>query len=332
MSISSKCYRSLMIFSLIFLIIISFLSIFSGQQKISISEVFKVLSGRDVDGINYLIIKKIRIPRIMASLIVGAALSISGAVLQGIFDNPLSSPYLLGISNGAGFTASIAIIFGFSGIYLQIFSFFGGIIAAILAIIFSYFFKSKGSISIIISGILIGNFFAALTMYLKLIADPLAKLPSIVYWLMGSFVNVTQNSIVIPFLLIAFSIIILMILSWKLNILSFGDIHAKSLGENPVLLKIIVLIFTTIATSAAISISGIIGWIGVVIPQLAKIKTSNDFRKLLPISTIWGAAFTCFVDSIARIFLRYELPAGLVSSIIGIPFAAFILSRNKNNF
>jgi ABC-type Fe3+-siderophore transport system, permease component len=94
----------------------------------------------------------------------------------------------------------------------------------------------------------------------------------------------------------------------------------------------IALIFTTIATSAAISICGIIGWIGVVIPQLAKIKTSNDFRKLLPVSIIWGAAFTCFVDSISRIFLRYELPAGLVSSIIGIPFAAFILSRNKNNF
>jgi iron complex transport system permease protein len=332
MSIFSKCYKSLIIFSLIFLFLIFFLSIFAGQQKISILDVFKVLSGEDSGGINYLIIKKIRIPRIIASLIVGAALSISGAVLQGIFDNPLASPYLLGISNGAGFTASIAIILGLSGIYLQFFAFLGGMIAALLAISFSYLFKSKGSISIIISGILIGNFFAALTMYAKLIADPLAKLPSIVYWLMGSFVNVTQNSIVIPFFLIVFSTIILMMLSWKLNILSFGDIHAKSLGENPVLLKMIALIFTTIATSAAISICGIIGWIGVVIPQLAKIKTSNDFRKLLPVSIIWGAAFTCFVDSISRIFLRYELPAGLVSSMIGIPFAAFILSRNKNNF
>ncbi|MEJ5273389.1 MAG: iron ABC transporter permease [Spirochaetota bacterium] len=328
----SKYYKFLIIISIIGLLLIIVLSIFAGQQKISLIDVFKVFFSKDYDEINYLIIKKIRIPRIVASLLVGAALSISGAVLQGIFDNPLASPYLLGISNGAGFTASIAIILGLSGLYLQIFAFFGGIIAFLLAILFSYFFKSKGSISIIIGGILIGNFFAALTMYIKLIADPLAKLPSIVYWLMGSFVNVTEKSLIIPFFLILFSSIILIMLSWKLNILAFGDIHARSLGEKPFLLKLIVLITTTIATSAAISICGIIGWIGVVIPQLARFKTSNDFRKLLPISILWGASYTCFVDSLARMFFKYELPAGLVSSIIGIPFAAFILSRRKNDF
>ncbi len=327
-----KIYRIILLISIIITIFISFISIFMGQQKINVSSIINVLSGKEKEGVNFLIIRKIRIPRILASLIVGVALSLSGAVLQGIFDNPLASPYLLGISNGAGFTASIGFLFGFNGFLLQIFAFSGGLTAALLALFFSYLFKSKGSISVIIGGILIGNLFAAFTMYIKLIADPLAKLPSIVYWLMGSFANVTENSILIPFLLIGCSTIILFLFSWKLTILSFGDIHARSLGENPILLRTIALIITTIATSAAISISGIIGWIGIIIPQLARIKTGNDFRKLIPISIIWGAGYTCFVDSISRIFLRYELPAGLLSSIIGIPFVVFIIVNKKNHF
>lgn len=329
---NNKYYRIVIILSILILILISFFSIFSGQKRISSRDVIKVISGKEKDGINYLIINKIRLPRIFAAFIVGVALSISGSVLQGIFDNPLASPYLLGISNGAGFAASLAIIIGLSGFYIQLFAFFGGIIAATLAILFSYTFKSKGSISIIIGGILIGNFFAALNMYIKLIADPLAKLPSIVYWLMGSFVNTSWGSIIIPFILIFICSFFLLMLAWKLNILSYGDDNAKTLGENPILLKSVVLILTTFITSSAISICGVIGWIGVVIPQLARIKISNDFRKLLPICIIWGGTFTIFVDSIARIFLKYELPAGLVSAIAGIPFAAFILSRKNNNF
>lgn len=290
----NKYFRIVLLISTLILILISFISIFSGQQRISVKDVIKVLSGKESEGINYLIINKIRLPRIFAAFIVGVALSISGSVMQGIFDNPLASPYLLGISNGAGFTASLAIIIGLGGFHIQLFAFFGGIIAAIFAILFSYAFKSKGSISIIIGGILIGNFFAALNMYIKLIADPLAKLPSIVYWLMGSFVNVTWGSIIIPFFVIIICSFFLLMLSWKLNILSYGDDNAKTLGENPVILKSIALVLTTFITSSAISICGVIGWIGVVIPQLARIKISSDFRKLLPVSIIWGGGIYHF--------------------------------------
>ena len=322
-------YGFLIIFSLLLLILITFGSIFCGQQKIPFTNIMKVLFGGEKEGINSLIIFKIRIPRILASILVGVALSISGAVLQGIFDNPLASPYLLGISNGAGFAASVAFIYGFNGYLLQIFSFTGGIFAAFLAMLFAYFFKNKGNISIIIGGILVGNFFAAFTMYIKLIADPLAKLPSIVYWLMGSFVNVTQKALIFPSILIFISVLLLLVLSWKLTILSFGDMNARTLGENPVILKIAALILTTLATSSAISISGIIGWIGVVIPQLARVKVGADFRKLLPITLIWGAAFCCAMDTIARSVPGYELPVGIISSIIGIPFAAIILAKNR---
>ncbi len=322
-------FKILLIFSFLILLIFSFASIFFGQQKISVVNVFKVVAGYDKSGINYLIVSKIRIPRVIASILVGAALATSGAVLQGMFDNPLASPYLLGISNGAGFFASISLILGFTGFTLQTFSFLGGLIASFLSLIFSYFFKNKGTISIIIGGILIGNFFAALTMYIKLIADPLAKLPSIVYWLMGSFVNVTGKTIIFPSILILLSILLLLIFAWKLNIISLGDIHAKILGENPFVIKLIALILTTLATSSAISISGIIGWIGVLIPQLVRIKSGPDFRKLLPLTIIWGSLFCCVMDTIARSFTGYELPAGLISSIIGIPFAALILARKK---
>jgi len=325
--VKKNSYKNILILSIIALILMSSTSLIFGQQKISISSIIRVILGQENDGIDYVIIKKIRLPRIIASLLVGAALSISGAVLQGIFNNPLASPYLLGISNGAGFAASAAIIMGINGILFQIISFSGGILAAFLALIFSYFFKNKGVISIIIGGILIGNFFAALTMYVKLVADPLAKLPSIVYWLMGSFIGVTEKTIIFPLILILLSILLLLLLSWKLTILSYGDLHARTLGENPVILKFIALILTTLATSSAISMSGIIGWIGVIIPQLARISVGADFRRLMPLTILWGAGFTCLIDSIARSFLSYELPVGLISSIIGLVFSVIILSK-----
>lgn len=325
----NKEYKITLLISFILLLIISFSSLFFGQQRISFYNIIKVIANTSLERMDYIIIYKIRLPRILASILVGSALSLSGAILQGIFSNPLASPYLLGISNGAGFGASLAIILGTGSLLIQIFSFFFGILASLLALLFSYLFKSKGTISIIIGGILIANFFSALTMYLKMVADPLAKLPSIVYWLMGSFSNVTMQSLYIPFVFILISTIILLMLSWKLNILAFGDIHAKTLGENPSLLKAIALILTTIATSSAISISGIIGWIGIIIPQLIKIRTGQDFKKLLPLSIIWGAAYCCAMDSIARIFIGYELPVGIISSLFGIPFTAFILSKKN---
>ncbi|HOV46442.1 MAG: iron ABC transporter permease [Spirochaetes bacterium] len=327
--------KILIISTLIFLIIFIF-SFYIGQQKIGIksinSFIWDSLSGRqsnqneDFDLIKTILFQ-IRLPRILGATLAGLVLAISGAILQGIFNNPLASPYLLGISNGAGFAAALAILLDLSKLYIQLFSFFGGILAALLSVFLASIFISKEKNIIILAGVLVGNLFAAFTMYLKMVADPVSKLPAVVYWMMGSFANTTMKDIIYSLPIITISIFFCFLLSWKFNILSYGDSHALSLGESPVLLRLIALLLTTMATSAVISYSGIIGWIGVVIPQIARLRVGPDYRKLLPISLLWGASFTLFIDDVCRIFRGYELPAGIASAIIGIPFVFFMIFK-----
>lgn len=271
----------------------------------------------------------VRIPRILAAVFIGAALSLSGAIYQGIFKNPLVSPDLLGVSSGACVGAAVAILLGFNLAWTQIFAFVGGIMAVNLAVMLAKVLRNTSNIILVLSGIIISGLMGSILGVLKFIADPETELSSIVYWQMGSIAGVSLKQVfaVIPLMIIA--MVIMLLLSWRINIMSFGEQEAKSLGINVVLLRGIAIICASFLTASAVSISGTIGWIGLVIPHLGRILVGPDNTKLFPVTLFQGSIFLLLIDTISRVVTSVEIPLSILTGLIGAPFYAYILWERK---
>lgn len=278
------------------------------------------------------IVLEIRLPRIIAAFAVGSALALAGTSFQSIFKNPLVSPDLLGVSNGAGFGAALAIILSSSNFLIQILAFVFGIISVSITYLISRAYKAGGILVLVLSGVAISAFFNALISCIKFVADPQDKLPEIIYWLMGSLASVTIDKlimIVIPFVI---GIIILIVLRWQMNILAMGDEEAQSLGLNPTRIRLLIIAGCTLLTSAAVSISGIIGWIGLIIPHMARMIVGPDNRILIPASLSLGASFLLLVDNISRAVIPIEIPIGILTSVIGVPIFLYLLKRGYSEW
>lgn len=275
----------------------------------------------------YTVVWDIRLPRIVAAMIVGAALSISGASFQGTFQNPLVSPDILGVSAGAGFGAALAILLSSSPLTIQIMAFIFGLIAVSLTYFLSKGFKGDKILMMVLGGIAIGALFSAFTSCIKYLADPNSKLPEIVYWLMGSLSAVNSSSLAMIIVPVIIGFTVLLIVRWRLNVLSMGDEEARSLGVDTEKLRIIVILCCTLLTSAAVSISGIIGWVGLVIPHVARMIVGPDHKKLLPASISLGAVFLLLVDDVCRTATSIEIPLGILTAIIGAPFFLYLLKK-----
>ncbi len=273
------------------------------------------------------IVWDIRLPRIMAALMVGAALSVAGASFQGTFKNPLVSPDILGVSAGAGFGASIAILIVGIPLVTQISAFIWGLVAVFLTYIIARSIKSSQILVMVLSGMAIGSLFGALISLCKYMADPFEKLPQIVYWLMGSVAGVDNNEIFIAAIPIILGVSILLVLRWRLNILAMGDEEAKALGIETQKLRLVIICCCTMITAAAVSISGIVGWVGLIIPHISRILVGPDHKNLLPASISLGAAFLLLVDNISRTLLITEVPIGILTAIVGAPFFLYLLRR-----
>ncbi len=323
----------IMTITIITLIIIFVMSFLIGRYPISPSEVIIALfTGffhikMNLSPAIYTVVWDIRMPRIAAAMIVGAALSISGASFQGIFRNPLVSPDILGVSAGAGFGAALAILIGLSPIIIQIMAFSSGLIAVSLTYFLSKSFKGNTTLMMVLGGIAIGALFSAFTSCIKYVADPYSKLPEIVFWLMGSLATVNRQSVLMIILPILIGFCVLLMIRWRINILSMGDEEARSLGVDTEKLRILVILCCTLLTAAAVSISGIIGWVGLVIPHIARMFIGPDHKKLLPFSILLGAIFLLLVDDLCRSITAVELPLGIVTAIIGAPFFIYLLKR-----
>ncbi|AAM04653.1 FecCD family ABC transporter permease [Methanosarcina acetivorans] len=281
----------------------------------------------NLDPTIYTVVWDIRLPRIIAAMIVGAALSISGASFQGTFQNPLVSPDILGVSSGAGFGAAIAILFSFSMVMIQTTAFLFGLLAVFLTYFLSKRFKGNTVLMMVLGGIAIAALFSALISCIKYLADPDSKLPEIVYWLMGSLSAVESSSI----LMIAGPVLVgftaLLLIGWRINVLSMSDDEARSLGINTEKMRLLIIFCCTLLTAAAVSISGIIGWVGLVIPHAARMIVGPDHRKLLPASISLGAAFLLLVDDVCRTATSIEIPLGILTAIIGAPFFVYLLQK-----
>ena len=278
------------------------------------------------------IVFNIRLPRIIAALVVGASLAVAGASFQGIFQNPLVSPDLLGVSQGAGFGAAVAILLNMGNFFIQLSAFVFGIISVAITYVISKSYRAGGILLLVLSGTAVSAFFNALVSGAKFMADPYDKLPQIGYWLMGSLSSVNFDKLAMIVIPLIIGIAVIMILRWHLNVLSMGDEEAQSLGLNPNNLRILIITACTLVTSAAVSISGIIGWVGLVVPHMTRIIVGPDHKILLPASLSIGASFLLLIDNISRTAISIEVPIGILTAIIGVPIFLYLLRKGYSEW
>ncbi len=274
---------------------------------------------------DYSVIFNIRFPRIVAALLVGSALSVAGAAYQGMFQNPLVSPDILGASAGAGFGAAVAILFGLGSTGIMVIAFFGGLAAVGAAYGVSLLSKGPSTLSMVLAGILVSSLFSAGLSYIKLVADTTDELPAITYWLMGSLASMTWVHVVYVLPVMLIGLIPLYLLKWRINILTLGEDEARSLGVNTSLLRLSVIVCATLLTTAAVSITGVIGWVGLVIPHFARMAFGCDYRRIIPVSVVMGACFLLAVDDCARTMATIEVPIGILTAFLGAPIFAYLL-------
>lgn len=322
---------------ILILVMVFFISFGIGRYPVSVVQLLKVLLSKifpiEKDWADTIdtIVFQVRLPRIIGAILVGASLSLSGAVYQGMFKNPLVSPDILGVSSGAAFGAALAIYLSFDTVGIQITSFIFGLISVGLVYLISTRIKEDPIISLVITGVLVGSIFTALTSLIKYLADTDDKLPTITFWLMGSLSSISPRDIkavVFPTLL---GMIPLFIMRWKLNVLSLEEGEAKTLGLNTDRLRIVVIMCSTLMTAASVSISGMIGWIGLVIPHLGRMIVGPDYRILLPTTLLLGSTYLLLIDNIARGLTTVEIPLGILTSLVGAPFFIFLLLTNKRS-
>ncbi|MGO1468487.1 MAG: FecCD family ABC transporter permease [Tissierella sp.] len=327
-------YSHIKLFALISILVFVF-SFVIGRYSVSIKILLRVFSSKFIDipltwpkSIETVIFK-IRFPRILAALLVGASLSVSGLVYQGIFKNPLASPDILGVSSGAAFGASLAILLSYSSSGIQLTSFIFGLLAVGLVYFISCKINQDPLVSLVITGVLIGSIFSSLTSLIKYLADTNDKLPTITFWLMGSLSDISIGDIKTIIFPIMIGIIPLFILRWRLNVLTLDEDEAKTLGIDTKKMKLIVIICSTLITASAVSISGMVGWIGLVIPHLSRAIVGPNYMELIPSTILLGASYLLIIDNISRTIASVEIPLGILTSLIGAPLFIFLLMHRK---
>ncbi len=277
---------------------------------------------------SYVVVVQTRLPRAVAAAAVGASLAMSGAAYQGVFRNPLVNPGLLGVSNGAGFGAACAIVLVGGGLLVYPAAFAFGVAAVALSYWIAHVYKQTPAIMLILGGMIVSSVFSALTSLMQYVADADTQLPSIVYWLMGSLSSVSYEQFwaLIP---MAAGVAVLVACSWRINVLSMGDKEARSLGIDVRASKTLVVGGATLATAGAVCLSGVVGWVGLVIPHIGRMIVGSDNRRLLPASAALGGAFLVVVDTCARCLWASEVPLGILTALVGAPFFVYLLKRTK---
>lgn len=279
----------------------------------------------------------VRLPRILMALMVGCCLAAAGAAYQGTFQNPLVSPDILGASQGAAFGAAVGILLHVGGAGVSIFAFISSMLAVALVLLVSSRAKGNHVLVVVLAGVMISSLFSAGVSYAKLVADPTNELADITYWLMGSVTGATLEQFwggapshpigVFPIMLIGLAM--LFALRWRINVLTMGDEEAATMGVNARRMRILVIFAATLVTAASVSVTGMIGWVGLVIPHLCRMLIGVDYRTLLPASMLMGGSFLLIVDDVSRLATAAEIPIGILTAFIGAPFFLYLITRKK---
>lgn len=303
-----------------------------GRYPIGSADILALLGGGEISEQTARILIN-RAARVFGAVAVGAGLSAAGAVYQTVFRNPMISPSILGVSSGASFGAALGILGSAdaAGIRGLAFAFGLASVAATYGIALRAGVRG-GSLALVLAGTLTGTVFSALVSLLKVIADPQSKLPAITYWLMGSLSGMDASDTLFVAVSCAAGLVPLFLLRYRITALSFGDEETRALGMNPGRLRLAVVVAATLVTSAAVSVSGVIGWVGLVVPHIARALVGPHIKKLLPASVLIGGLYLLGIDTFCRSVAAIEFPIGIVTSLLGAPFFAFFLIRARRNF
>jgi iron complex transport system permease protein len=279
------------------------------------------------------VLLSIRGPRVLAGLIVGAALAGAGVVYQGLFRNPLVSPDVLGVSAGAGLGAVIGIFLSLPMLAIQGFAFVGGL--ATVALVYAIASAVQGrdpTLVLVLGGVVVGALAGAAISLLKILADPYDQLPAITFWLLGSLASTRAGDIWSALPAVLIGLVPLVLLRWRINVLSLGDEEARSLGVEAGRIRAVVIAAATLITASVVAISGVIGWVGLVIPHIARMLVGPNFERLLPAAMLMGAAYLVLVDTLARSLGRIEVPIGILTAVVGAPFFLWLLWRGRHGW
>ena len=278
------------------------------------------------------VVLNVRLPRILAAALIGAALSVAGVSYQGMFRNPMVSPDLLGASTGAGFGAALALLLSMNYFAVTLSAFLFGLAAVMLAYLISRRSRMDITLSMVLAGMMISSLFTSGTSLIKLLADTESQLPAITYWLMGSLTSVRGRDVRFAALPVLLGILPLLLLRWRINLLTLSEAEARSMGVDTRRLRLTVIFCATLMTAASVSISGMIGWVGLAIPHFCRMIFGYDYRRLLPASALLGGAFLMLVDDLARTIATSEIPLGILTSFVGAPvFLYLILSGGHDH-
>jgi len=316
------------------LLILGLLALSIGRYPVTAETMVRIMAkpfGGSVAGVTAVdrtVVLTVRLPRVLTAMLVGAALATSGAALQGIFRNPLVSPGILGVASGAGLGAALCIlILGRNTVLVQGSAFVFGILAMVLAVAISGRAHKRTTLMLVLSGVIVSALAEALISLVKFAADPEDTLPAVVFWLMGSLSGVTTRTlghVVIP---IGTGVAVLILMRWRIGILSLGDGEARSLGVHVTASRAIVVAATAVVTAAAISVAGIVGWVGLVVPHIARMIVGPDQRLVIPYSTVIGGGYMLVIDTLARSMSSAEIPLGILTAVVGAPVFAVLLRR-----
>ena len=332
---------SLLLILFTILIIVSFSSLTLGKYPVPVSDILQFffnnyfnIGSMDSEKAKLLenLIMEIRLPRIFAALMIGASLSVSGATFQAIFVNPLVSPSLLGVLAGASFGAALGMVVAKSWYVVQAFSFVFGFIAVAISVVIAKIHKGNSILLLILGGIISGAFFTSMLSIIKYIADPYNQLPAITQWLMGGLSFSDKQTVLITAFPQAVGIILIIFFSGYINALSMGDDEARSLGVPVEKIRLLLVFLSTLISCVTVVIGGIIGWVGLIIPHICRMIAGPDNKILIPASALIGAAYLVLVDDISRLLFSVEIPIGITTSIIGIPFFVFILKQSRRGW
>ncbi len=300
--------------------------------KESLRILFSVVFRQPVtaSGMTVNVVLGLRIPRILASVFVGGALSVAGAAYQGIFQNPLVSPDFLGVSSGACVGAAFAILMSLTTVFISLFAFIGGILAFMLTISLPALLRNRSNTVLVLAGIIVGSALSSLLGFIKYTADPDTQLASITYWTMGSFAYVSLRDLafLIPLLIVPMTILILM--AWWIDVLSMGEEEARTLGADVTKMRGIVILCSTLLTAGSVCIAGTISWVGLIVPHFARMVVGSGNRRLIPFSALLGGFFMLLVDTLTRIIGVSEMPVSIMTGVLGSFFFYWLIWRQRD--
>lgn len=311
-------------------VVVAVVSLGIGRYPISPIRVVQTLLGGG-NAQEKAVVLKIRLPRIIAATLIGAGLALAGQTMQMIFRNPLVSPDVLGTSTAAGFGASISLLLGLSTLAVTVNAFIFGVASVVLVWAIGSRVKGEQTMGLILIGMVVSSLFSAGTSFVKLIADPNNILPAITYFLMGSLAGCSFQDLHIIAVPMVISFATLLLVSWKLNILSLSEDEAKSLGVNTRLLRSVAIGASTLMTASAVAVSGQIGWVGLIVPHMARRITGSNATYSLPASMLFGATFLIIVDNVSRTATTAEIPIGVLTAFIGAPFFLYLILKENRH-